>query len=333
MADDAKHIVFLILGVVGFGLLLVVILVPMSFVGLEYYEMGFKRQKSTGTVDTDKVYEGGKHFIGPDYEFKVFRSDAHFVTLTDVSVFTLDKLEVDLDISFQYFLRPDQLSLLHSQYDIYYKNIMKTSATDAFKGQAPNYSTRQYISERNTVEEAMFKAVRERLGGKCCAKDCSEHKYACPPGCKPIASCNLEDKGLFVDVKYFQLKSVNIPGDVEERFLKALTLREEADKEHLLQEAQVVRKNTEAEVQRRKNQAIEISQNATAQSQLLEAISQANYTATIEKARSSGLKQLYTTLGITDQNIKNSFDYLRTLQGLENVHLTVDFQQRIAGTL
>ena len=49
-------------------------------------------------------------------------------------------------------------------------------------------------------------------------------------------------------VKYFQLGAVEIPEDVEDRFLRALTLKEEAAREILLQEAQVVRKTTEAEV-------------------------------------------------------------------------------------
>ena len=49
-------------------------------------------------------------------------------------------------------------------------------------------------------------------------------------------------------VKYFQMGAVEIPGDVEDRFLRALTLKEEAAREELKQEAQVVRKNTEADV-------------------------------------------------------------------------------------
>ena len=56
--------------------------------------MGFKRQKSTGSVDLTKVYDSGRHFIGPDFEFKIFPADAQFLELEDVSVFTSDKLEV-----------------------------------------------------------------------------------------------------------------------------------------------------------------------------------------------------------------------------------------------
>ena len=45
-------------------------------------------------MDTSKVYSQGKHFIGPDYEFKTFRADAHLVNLYRINAFTQDKLEV-----------------------------------------------------------------------------------------------------------------------------------------------------------------------------------------------------------------------------------------------
>ena len=50
--------------VLGVACLLVVILVPMSFGDLEYYEMGFTRNKATGEVDTSKVYYGGMWVSG-----------------------------------------------------------------------------------------------------------------------------------------------------------------------------------------------------------------------------------------------------------------------------
>lgn len=71
---------------------------------------------------------------------------------------------------------------------------------------------------------------------------------ACPIGCKPTSTCTSTDKGLYVDVKYFQLGTITIPNDVQSQYMKALTLQEEADREKLLQDAQVVRKNTTAMV-------------------------------------------------------------------------------------
>ena len=43
------------MGLVGCALL-IVILVPMSFSDLHYYEMGFVRNKFSGSVDTSKVF-------------------------------------------------------------------------------------------------------------------------------------------------------------------------------------------------------------------------------------------------------------------------------------
>ena len=82
-----------------------------------------------------------------------------------------------------------------------------------------------------------------------------------------------------------------------------------------------------------KNQAKEIRESAESESKKIRVVSEAEYLSIVEKARGTGLKKLYDSLGIRTQEQKNSFDYLRTLRGLDNIHLTVDFQQRIAGSI
>ena len=62
-----------------------------GWITLQY---GFLRQKSTGSVSMEKVYTTGKHFVGPDFEFKVFKADAHNVELEKIKAFTSDGLEV-----------------------------------------------------------------------------------------------------------------------------------------------------------------------------------------------------------------------------------------------
>jgi hypothetical protein len=89
--------------------------------------------------------------------------------------------------------------------------------------------------------------------------------------------------------------------------------------------------NSVLQVKEITNAAQEISQNATAQSTFILAQANANATATVEAARSQGLQLLYQRLGITTQEHKSSFDYLRTVREMENVHLGVNFQQMILG--
>ncbi len=36
------------------------------------------------------------------------------------------------------------------------------------------FSTSEFILERSKVETALFKNIRDRLGGKCCEKDCDQ---------------------------------------------------------------------------------------------------------------------------------------------------------------
>ena len=51
-----------------------------------------------------------------------------------------------------------------------------------------------------------------------------------------------------MNVKYFQLAYTDIPGTVEDEYLTALTLLEDATREELIQQAKVIRKNTTAMV-------------------------------------------------------------------------------------
>ncbi|KAL4222775.1 hypothetical protein ACF0H5_018815 [Mactra antiquata] len=331
--SDNRVLFFIIAGFVALVALLLVVILPLSFSTLEYDQLGFKRQKTTGSVDTSKVYSGGKHFVGPDYEFKVFKATAHLLDLHNIRVFTRDKMEVSVTAHIHYFLRKDELPLLHSAYDIYYEDVMQSSAIDAIKGSIPVYNTTELRTKRAEIEKVMFDAVRERLGGKCCRPNCEQYKDACPPGCTPRDKCTDEDKGLHVDVKFFHLASIVIPNDIIERLMETLLLGEKNLREQHFQNASILRKDTAKMVADIQNQAKEIRESAESMSKTISIVAQAEYTSTIEKARSTGLKQLYDNLNIKTQEQKNSFDYLRTLRGLDNVHLTVDFQQRIAGSL
>lgn len=87
------------------------------------------------------------------------------------------------------------------------------------------------------------------------------------------------------------------------------------------------------QVQQIRNTAEEIRNNGTIEANLLTAVAQANYSTVLEIARSEGLKQIFHDLGFTQQEYKNSFNYLRTLRGMPSAHFTIDFQQRIVGNI
>lgn len=45
------------------------------------------------------------------------------------------------------------------------------------QGSTTAYTTRELVSDRRLLEETIYKAVRERLGGTCCRPDCSSYAY------------------------------------------------------------------------------------------------------------------------------------------------------------
>lgn len=82
------------------------------------------------------------------------------------------------------------------------------------------------------------------------------HKYRpycldpekCFPGCKPFESCLQADAGLFAEVRYFQVHELEIPDELNNRYLESLILQESTVTAQLKQDAFITRRNTQAEV-------------------------------------------------------------------------------------
>ena len=81
---------------------------------------------------------------------------------------------------------------------------------------------------------------------------------------------------------------------------------------------------------RYKNQAKEAIANATAMSKLLMDQAEVDYSRTIESVHNEGLKSLYDGLAISDDKLKASLNYMRTLKDHEKVKYSIDFNSLIA---
>ncbi len=135
-------------------------------------------QRSTGEVDTSKVYSSGRYGVGVDYTFKAFRADSQFSVLNDLAVFTRDRLEVLMDVTFQYFLRPNELKPLHDAYDQQYHEIIVSRAESVIKATSPTFNTTDYFINRAMVEEVLANRLAEELRGEgCCDSYCSGDLY------------------------------------------------------------------------------------------------------------------------------------------------------------
>jgi hypothetical protein len=62
-----------ILGILGgIGVLLLVILLPLSYKSLEPNEVGLDYDTVNYRIDDTKLYEEGRHYVGVGHDFKIF---------------------------------------------------------------------------------------------------------------------------------------------------------------------------------------------------------------------------------------------------------------------
>ncbi|CAF2065989.1 unnamed protein product [Rotaria magnacalcarata] len=320
------------------GVLLLVILLPISFSYLDYYHYGFLRRHTTGRVNLDRVYEGGRYLVGPDYHFKKFKATAHHVNFNRISVFTTDNLEVHLTITFQFFLIRDDLPLLHAAYDIYYEPIIVSNAKEAIISTCSRFDTDEFINDREKIWREIYYGVKRQLGGSCCIPNCKRNcpkcsiHERCVNGCKSREEgCKKEEKGFFAEVRYLQLHDIDVPDRVMERRLLGLVRDLEKEREEYINQEALVKKQTDILVNQFRNNATQSVAISDAQAQLKRERAKSDALKRVEISRIDGLALMCSTLGITQAKHINSLQYLRTLrESSDNIKYSIDFSHAIA---
>jgi hypothetical protein len=270
------------------GLFLTVILVPLSFERIEYYEAGIKSRSSTGTVYRDEIYSSGNHFIGPDYTFKKFPVSVLGFNQA-VAVWTKSGgndagATLTLDISFQYKLKAADLGKLYAKVAQSYEPLVVTYALDAIKNTAPLYGADEYLTKREVIEQAFLKNVTK----------------------------NLNDN-IFCEVLDLQMRNVGLSADFKTTKLNTAIQVETNAKEIYVQDSTIIVEKTSLQVLEKTNEATETANAATAEANVIK--EQAIYLAkqTVETARSNGLKHMLNQTGLTTERQKASLDYITSL--------------------
>jgi len=276
----------------------VVVFLPLMLIAVDYNEYGFKQKRSTGSVDTTKVYQSGRFFVNPDMRFKSFQATAHTVHFEDLSVFTDDKLEVLIDLTFVYFINPKTLANLHDDYEYSYRGIAEDKARAAIKNTAAKHKTPVYFENRKFVEANFTAVVKEALLEVYCELP--------------------EGTG-------FYLRQIRTPDEVKSKMLSQVVLNENTIQKQYEQDSQVIRQETTRMVNTINNNATRIREAAAATSVL--SIKEATAVAQLltEGARTSGLKEIYDILNLTDPTMKASLDYIRMLGAHDGADLAISF--------
>lgn len=283
-----------------------VIILPLSFSYLEYYDYGLLKDKITGKVNTNRVYPGGRHFVGPASTFIKYQGDAHFLNLGELSVFSASDtnssigLEFVLDVTMTYFLIEDEVGKLHQEMASAYKKTVENRVKTSIKNEAIFVSFNDFFQSRIDVESRFRQAVVQTFEET------------------PPLHCILDQ---------FHLGRIQIPDTVYSRQLESALQNEKNDREKFLQQAQIQRQLTEVEVNKINLDTEKLLRTTEAEASL----TRVKAIADAEKMKSmsvlTGLQSLFQTVGIEQQNHKLGYSYIRALNERDELDVSVGYLQ------
>jgi len=284
------------------------IFVPLSYAYLEYNTMGFLVNTVNKNVDLSQVYTAGRYYVGVGYTFETYNTDNYDVDFSltgnyaPLSVWNEENLSFVIECGFQYHLIKEQLVDVHNRINTDFNQLVVSTAQSIIKNHAVNYTSSQYLNYRREIEVDLLQQLNTSLAS------------------------------LDVVVDYFQLKDVQFPDEYITVLLNTAIQQISNEGEVYVQNATIYRLQTEALVQFIINNGTQVIGSATNLADLV--VQQANNAALnlTESARITGLRDVYTALGIQDEAQRAAFDYLRTLRDHPSANININYLASIVNS-
>lgn len=254
---------------------------------IDYYEVAFKKDTITNVVDTETVYESGRHFWGFFTSAIKFPRLYQKINLNELSVSDKKEKTFLLDITFFYRLPIDSLKYLYEQFGINYLNTIESIATSIVKNMAPNYDLEDYLKIRDTISSEINKNLTRQL------------------------------ETIWVEVEQykFTLNAIKLEQATIDKYLTiAVQLQTNARQEYE-QDAQVIRQNTTKFVEEINGEILKVQRNANAETTKIVNIANSESREIIESARNLGISETMNDLGINDIETRKKFiQYMALLE-------------------
>lgn len=158
--------IILLTAVIGVGVLLTLILVPLSFQYISRNTMGFKKSTTTNSIDLSVVFHNGRYHWGLGKTAVTFPSAFVKVSLTGdakLSVFTETGQTLTFESVFFYRLVPSKLRLMYINFGTNYHQRVVAVAKAALRNAAADVLMDQYINDRANVTSILYAALSTQL--------------------------------------------------------------------------------------------------------------------------------------------------------------------------
>ena len=152
-------------GILVFGVLLAVILIPKSLKTLEHDEFGVRYNGLTERADRTKVYKQGRYLLTPASKFFKYKRTLQTLDLSgvnEIECLTREGLNMKLDITTQYQIKEDNVFDIFDEYgeEANYVKYLNSITRDTIKDVCSNFTGEKYFFQRGVIELAIAKTLK-----------------------------------------------------------------------------------------------------------------------------------------------------------------------------
>lgn len=272
---------------------LLIILLPISFMYVNFDEYAFIRNKLTNTVDTSTVYENGRYYVLPHREKVVFPRDYQVFNMS-LSVSDKEEKGFFMGVVVYYRLNKERLADLYTAFGFNYETQINSIIESNVKNIAPQFTLNEYLNKRANITRTINNQLKKEL----------EDVYI-----------NLEDNKVFIQQILFQEATVK-------RFLDIAVQGQENERRIFEQDAELIRADTTRLSEEVQAETTLIRRTANAQA--LQAIDTAKAEAVriTSGARGNGINTVLKELEVKDTDTRNTFIKLMAiLDNIEHIRL------------
>ena len=278
------------------GILLTVILIPLSFSYVEWNELALRKNSLTNKVDRSEVFANGRYFWGLTISPLIFPSTFQLISFRgqDLAVFAGagDQnrsagagLEFFIEADIWYRLDRDLIPEIFNDFGTIYHDRLVDAIRASIKNTAPEFSVDDFVSRRPTIAHQMWLELNK----------------------------DLTDLHLRIEEDKFLLNSIYFPNSLILKFQETVLKKLSIDQALLNRDVNLYQKGTEELVQAIEANITVIQQTGLAQAEAVVLEANATSVRIYQEALGIGLQQLVSSLNITDSKTRTKMFQLFTI--------------------
>lgn len=139
-----------------------IILIAVSFSVMDPNEMGFDHDTIAGVINADKVYEGGRHFLGLGHKFIKYPRTIQSLAIPPAVVRSADGLPITIDLSVQYQLPATykELRRIYNLFEDDHEDAMGDMIDGLIRDVSTNFTAYQFFENRTALSGATERTLR-----------------------------------------------------------------------------------------------------------------------------------------------------------------------------